>query len=388
MVGSDETPGADPTETTEAEHRTERWSAAGLWDPEAPDAQVRGALLDYLESLGASVDRMARAEAEGELVALGLDMLLEDGGLTVEQLATRMGAPVDEVVAAYRLVGVEINDPAAPMFEEAEIDFVALLTSTAGTFPDAATREILRALSTALSGLSAAAISAFVGSVEDDLAGAGDPVAQARVTREAGLMGLDLAGGLRPLLRHHLRQGVRRQREGTHRSGDRLTIVTAVGFVDLVGYTARTTDMDPEDLIGFIGSFRERTHEIVLAGGGQVVKHIGDEIMFSAVDLAGVCRIALALLDGFDEIDTTPRGGVAAGRVVARHGDLYGPVVNLASRLADIAVPGEVLAPAERVTSAVEPDAGAEDLVFVPAGRRQLKGFDRPVAVVTVERPR
>ena len=30
----------------------------------------------------------------------------------------------------------------------------------------------------------------------------------------------------------------------------------------------------------------------------------------------------------------------------------------------------------------------AEDLVFVPAGRRQLKGFDRPVAVVTVERPR
>ena len=206
MVGSDETPGADPIETTGAEHRTERWSAAGLWDPEAPDAQVRGALLDYLESLGANVERMARAEAEGELVALGLDMLLEDGGLTVEQLATRMGVPVHEVVAAYRLVGVEVNDPAAPMFEEAEIDFVALLTSTAGTFPDAATREILRALSTALSGLSAAAISAFVGSVEDDLAGAGDPVAQARVTREAGLMGLDLAGGLRPLLRHHLRQ--------------------------------------------------------------------------------------------------------------------------------------------------------------------------------------
>jgi len=36
------------------------------------------------------------------------------------------------------------------------------------------------------------------------------------------------------------------------------------------------------------------------------------------------------------------------------------------------------------VTSSV---SGAEDLVFVPAGRRQLKGFDRPVAVVTVERP-
>jgi len=43
VVGSDETPGAVSIETTEAEHRTERWSAAGLWDPKAPDAQVRGA---------------------------------------------------------------------------------------------------------------------------------------------------------------------------------------------------------------------------------------------------------------------------------------------------------------------------------------------------------
>lgn len=379
--------GSDPTPS--ASSGSEQWQAAGLYDPTAPAAQARLALLTYASSLGASLERMARAEAEGELVALGLDLLLEDGGLTVEELATRMGVPVDEVVAAYRLVGVEIPDRDAPVFEEAELEFVALLTSTADMLPDAATGEILRALSSALTGLSSAAISAFVGSVEDDLAGAGDPVAQAEVTREAGQMGLDLASGLRPLLRHHLRQGVQRQREGTRLSGDRLTIVTAVGFVDLVGYTSRTAEMAAEDLIEFIGTFRERTHDIVLAGGGQVVKHIGDEIMFSAVDLDRVCRIALTLLDSFDATGSAPRGGVAAGRVVARHGDLYGPVVNLASRLADIAVPGELLLPAGSVRYASTPqtaDVTASELRFVPAGRRQLKGFDEPVAVVSVER--
>jgi adenylate cyclase len=62
---------------------------------------------------------------------------------------------------------------------------------------------------------------------------------------------------------------------------------------------------------------------------------------------------------------------VAYGPVIASGGDLYGPIVNLASRLADIAVPGEVL-----VNDAI---AGTvTDHAFEPAGRRQLKGFSEP----------
>ena len=109
---------------------------------------------------------------------------------------------------------------------------------------------------------------------------------------------------LRPLLRHHLRQGVRRQREGTHtRSGDRLTIVTAVGFVDLVGYTAQPPAWIPGPQSGSSGRSGADPRSSWPAADGWS-KHIGDEIMFSAVDLARVCRIALALLGRFDEIDT------------------------------------------------------------------------------------
>jgi class 3 adenylate cyclase len=53
-------------------------------------------------------------------------------------------------------------------------------------------------------------------------------------------------------------------------------------------------------------------------------------------------------------------------------------VVNLASRLADLAVPSEVLVDAETVLS-----AGAH-VEFRPAGHRLLKGYDTPVEVFSV----
>ena len=57
-------------------------------------------------------------------------------------------------------------------------------------------------------------------------------------------------------------------------------------------------------------------------------------------------------------------------------GDYYGVTVNLASRIADQAVPGEVLTIPE-VAAAVPGRA------FHPAGRRLLKGFPEPVELLS-----
>ena len=43
-----------------------------------------------------------------------------------------------------------------------------------------------------------------------------------------------------------------------------------------------------------------------------------------------------------NRIDLTPRGGLTVGEILSRGGDYYGPVVNLASRIADMAVPNEI----------------------------------------------
>ena len=76
---------------------------------------------------------------------------------------------------------------------------------------------------------------------------------------------------------------------------------------------------------------------------------------------------------------SSPRGGVAFGDVITRHGDYYGTVVNLASRLAELAVPGEVLVDGSAASSAGKPFA------FRPAGRRLLKGFDEPFEVFSLD---
>ncbi|MEI4908316.1 adenylate/guanylate cyclase domain-containing protein, partial [Klebsiella pneumoniae] len=77
----------------------------------------------------------------------------------------------------------------------------------------------------------------------------------------------------------------------------------------------------------------------------RVVKTIGDEVMFIGLPNQ-VVDAALALRDAAAQSpDLLPvRAGVAAGPVVAHNGDFYGPVVNLASRLTDLAPRGLVLA--------------------------------------------
>ena len=76
-----------------------------------------------------------------------------------------------------------------------------------------------------------------------------------------------------------------------------------------------------------------------------------------------------------------PRGALATGDLIVRGGDYYGPIVNLASRLAQLAVPAELL-----VTPALAAEVTSDALRFAPAGRRMLKGIDEPISLLTVER--
>jgi class 3 adenylate cyclase len=95
--------------------------------------------------------------------------------------------------------------------------------------------------------------------------------------------------------------------------------------------------------------------------------------MFVAEDASEAARFAVGMLAAFATGEVVPRGGLASGSLVTVHGDYFGPVVNLAARLVDTAVPGEILVD-DAVAHAVELDVEG-------AGRRMLKGFDEPVRV-------
>jgi adenylate cyclase len=189
-------------------------------------------------------------------------------------------------------------------------------------------------------------------------------------------MALKLGDSMGLIFAHHMRAAIDRQRASMVWVPERYLSRLAVGFVDLVGFTPLSHRASGPELLDLISRFETRAFEAATAHGGRVVKHIGDEVMFVALNAADGCAIAEALTHAAGDDGIEPRGGVAFGDVITRYGDYFGSVVNLAARLAELAIPGEILVS----ESTAEVLAGSA-FRFRPAGRRLLKGFDEPVEV-------
>ncbi|MGK8521978.1 adenylate/guanylate cyclase domain-containing protein [Nocardia asteroides] len=119
----------------------------------------------------------------------------------------------------------------------------------------------------------------------------------------------------------------------------------AVGFADMVGYTRLTRHLHPDELSMLLEAFESTTTAAITENGGWVIKNVGDEVMFAAESATDAARTALAIQESTMMVGGTPdlRVAVAYGPVLHRFGDLYGSVVNIASRLTGVARPGTVL---------------------------------------------
>lgn len=120
----------------------------------------------------------------------------------------------------------------------------------------------------------------------------------------------------------------------------------AIGFVDVVGYTALSARIDPEGLDHLLDAFQQRVVEVVAAATDvALVKYLGDAVMLVAGDPVTLAHTMLELTRTVEELEEAPlRGGLAAGGVHVREGDFFGPPVNLAARLTDMARAWSVLA--------------------------------------------
>ncbi len=124
--------------------------------------------------------------------------------------------------------------------------------------------------------------------------------------------------------------------------GDRREL--AVGFADLVGYTSRSRGMGGRELGAMIEDFESTAAEVIARHSGRVVKTVGDGVLFTAGSGVAAVEIGLQLPEAWEAEDRPPlRTGVAFGPVLTRLGDIYSPVVNLASRLTSLARPSTVL---------------------------------------------
>ena len=124
---------------------------------------------------------------------------------------------------------------------------------------------------------------------------------------------------------------------------------TTVGFVDIAGFAKMTRRIDVDDLAEVVDAFEAAALEVIAEHHGRVVKFIGDAVMYVARDLPSGVRIGLELQGraAAAELPVELHCGVAHGPTITMGGDVFGPAVNLASRLTGVARRGTVVIPRE-----------------------------------------
>jgi adenylate cyclase len=149
-------------------------------------------------------------------------------------------------------------------------------------------------------------------------------------------------------------------------------------FIDLTGFTRYTEEEGDMEALDVIENFVE-TVESTLPREATIVKTIGDEVMVVSPDAASLTEWAVEFLRGFPR-RPQPRVGIHCGEAVYRDGDYFGSQVNLAHRVVNRALAGEVLV-TDRVAAAIE---GRERLELEPIGQVSLKGFPVPTDLFVV----
>ena len=167
--------------------------------------------------------------------------------------------------------------------------------------------------------------------------------------------------------------------------------VITVVFADLVGFTARSEALDPEDVESFLRPYHERLRAEFERFGGTVEKFIGDAVVavFGAPithedDPERAVRAALAIRDTLEEAgELEVRIAVNTGEAIVRldaqpqfgEGIATGDVLNTASRLQTVAPVNGIL------VGETTYNATRHAIAYEPAAPVDAKGKAAPIAV-------
>ncbi len=139
--------------------------------------------------------------------------------------------------------------------------------------------------------------------------------------------------------RRHLAAAVARIEALGANEEDLHTTEVTVGFADIVSFTALSNQISRGEIGDLVEVFESRCAEVVALQQGRVIKSLGDSVLFVNSDAISAYDTAEGIINviGRDPRMPDVRVGLASGSVVLRMGDVFGPPVNLASRLTAVA---------------------------------------------------
>jgi class 3 adenylate cyclase len=359
---------------------TAELAALGLYDPAAPEAHERLTLLRLALEHGATVPEIRTAIDGNRLHSLAAERVMLDRPprLTLAEAARAAGVEPDFATRVWRALGFAVPAEDAVVCTDADVDVLAFYALLAAGLGADAVMPAARATGAALSGIADTSVQMARTSVEAPMrhGGASDVV----IAREFVELASTIVPRLYPMFeavhRRHLVEAARRYSLWGSIPSEASTTEAVVGFADLVGYSALNEQLTAGELDALIDRFEQHVLDVIVPPGARVVKVVGDEVMFVAGSAPEAAAVARELLDA-TELPAL-RIGIAAGTVLSREGDLYGPVVNLAARLERLAEPGQALVDA---ATARRLDDGV-----APHGVHTLAGFTEPVEVFSLRR--
>jgi len=147
-------------------------------------------------------------------------------------------------------------------------------------------------------------------------------------------------------------------------------VVSTVLFTDIVDSTRQQRDLGDRVWTEKISTFEANSTNIVEQCRGKVIRFTGDG-MKAAFDVPGDClRAARLLAEEANESGHPIWVGLHTGEIQWSGGDMHGMAVNIASRVADRAGAGEVLA-----TTVTQGIVEGGDYAFTDWGEVDLKGI-------------
>ena len=156
---------------------------------------------------------------------------------------------------------------------------------------------------------------------------------------------------------------------GQRSSFDVDRLLATVLFTDIVDSTRLAADSGDSGSRGLLDQHDALVQRQLERFRGRAVKSTGDGFMATFDGPVRAMRCACAIRDGAQKLGVEIRAGLHTGEVEVRGDDIAGIAVHLASRVAALARPSEVL-----VSSAIPPLVAGSGITFVERGEHTLKG--------------
>jgi len=353
----------------------------------SPGDVRRVKLMDTLERAGVSLDKVASVVHDGRLSldfldAAQYDRLASLGETTFARLSEETGVPVELLMVIREVIGSAQPQPDDRVRED-ELQVVPFVEFAVGT--GVGQRGLERLLRVYGDNLRRMAES------EDDwwytelMPALGTDINPAETLDAAGKIPLQATdwSDRAVLAIYHAQQGhtwtksmietveTALEEAGLH---IRLERVPAISFLDITGYTRLTEERGDAAAADLAEDLTRMVQRISVRHGGEPVKRLGDGVMLHFPEPGSGVLAALEMVEGVAEAGLPPAHvGVHAGPVLFQDGDYYGRTVNVASRIADYARPGEVL-----VSQAVLDASDQPEIDYIEVGPVELKGVVEP----------